>query len=362
MATVEVTRDHPPTPLAPVDESVKIPDSVKRAADRANSFYTKPAAEPVIPPVVVPPATPEIPVVPAVSAIPEPVIPPVAPPAPLPVTPVVPPADDSTWEHKYNSMKGRWDASQRTIGVMQEQMQQLGDELMRTQQLLGHGNQNLETPPKPGQKLITAEDEATYGSDIIDLAKRAAQDAFLPELTAIKHENENLKQRMARNARIELYQKLEQNVPNWAEINKNPKWHSWLRLPDLYSRRIRQDLLNEAFTAGDPSRVTAFFKGFIADEVATGSLVDPVAPPAAAAPAPAPRVAAVPLENLTAPGRAKPASGDGTVPVDKPSFTRAQIAAFYTQVRQRVFVGREVEKERLEQQIFAAQREGRVSG
>ena len=118
-------------------------------------------------------------------------------------------------------------------------------------------------------------------------------------------------------------------------------------------------MLDAAYQAASAPRVLAFFNGFIADEVATGNIEPPVA---AQQSTPAPRQAATTLEQIAAPGRARPASGGNTpAPADdKPTFTRAQIARFYSEVRAGVYSGRDTEKNAFEQSIFLAQREGRI--
>lgn len=365
MSAIEVVRDHPPMPLAPIDTSVRIPDSVKRAGQMADAIHAQAyQTQPVIEPVAPDPAAPESPVAPAVSTAPEPVIEPVTPepPAPVPGEPV----SAEQWEHRYNSMKGRYDALARSNGVLQEQMAQMGDELMRTQALL---NQVPPTQLQPqhqnGPKLVTAADEEQFGKDIIDLATRVAQQTVAPELDAVKQENANLRRTMQQSTQRTVYQQLDTAVPDWRAINKSPRFVSWLRLPDIYSRTVRHELLNRAFDAADAASVIAFFKGFITDEAATGNREVPVPQPAAAASAPVQpqRQAAIQLETLTAPGRAKPATGEGsTVPVDKPYFTRFQVTKFYDQVRKGAYVGREQQKEIDEQAIFAAQRDGRIKG
>lgn len=118
-------------------------------------------------------------------------------------------------------------------------------------------------------------------------------------------------------------------------------------------------MLDAAYGAASAPRVIAFFKGFVTDEIATGNMEAPAVtqqPPAA------PRQPAVDMALLSAPGRARPASGGNTpAPADdKPSFTRVQIAKFYNDVRAHVYDGRIAEKNSIEQAIFAAQREGRV--
>lgn len=349
MSTQEIVVDQRPVDLAPIDTSVIIPDHVKRAAALADSFYAKPE-EPA------PEVPSEVALEPVAEAAPEP--------APVQEAPPLQPAttdnDDlpaAEWKNRYLSMKGRWEAGQRNIGSMQEQMSQLGDELMRTQQLLrGQAPEQRTTTPS-NNKLITAEDEQAYGPELIDLARRAAAETLGPEIDALRNENKTLKNRVTQTAQGEVKSELTSAVPNWQAINKSPEFKNWLRLRNVYTGEVRQQMLNEAYSAADAPKVVAFFKDFLREGVATGQV------PAATQleqPQPVPRVAAVALETLAAPGRARPASGEFSAPADKPIYTRAQIATFYNQVRQGAYAGRETEKARLENSIFSAQSEGRV--
>lgn len=354
MAVQETVVDHAPMPQAPVDESVRIPENVKRAAELANSFYQKPVE---VPPEEAPPLAPEAPQdtnPPSTEASPEPVPPPEQTPAPT----TQPSGGD--WEHRYLSMQGRYNAAQKTIGSMQEQMRELGDELVRTQQLITRTAPQEQHTQQP-VKLLTDADTETYGNEIIDLVKRAARETFEPELQKVQQENQQLRQRMSRDAQLSVVQTLDRDLPNWREINRNPRFKQWLSLRDLKARVVRKKLLDEAYAAADAPSVVSFFRDFVGDEVATGNM-ETTPQPQPSAQAPAPRQAAVPLESLAAPGRARPASGDNAMPADKPVFTRGQIQQFYANVRRGVYAGREVDKDKLERQIFSAQAEGRVRG
>lgn len=351
MTNVDVVRDQPPPSLAPVDSTVKVPDSVRRAAAHADSFY-KPAEAPPVDQPAPAPASTEAPPQPAEAA------PPVAP-APV-LEPAPPPAPAETsvtaqqWEHRYNSMKGRHDQVQQQMTAMNRQMQQMGDELMAAQRVLSQRQQ----PPKQS-KLITPEDEQSYGNELIDLAKRAAKEAVGQDIETLRKENTRLQRHVSRSAEQGLVQQLGQQVPDWETINNDTRFKQWLRLPDIYSGVVRQRLLENAHRAADAPRVVAFFKAFVADETAAGHRnPSPQEPPAQ----PAPREAAVSMEALVAPGRARPASGDSATPVDKPSYTRAYVAKFYDDSRKGLWDGKPADKARIEADIFLAQREGRVRG
>jgi hypothetical protein len=52
-------------------------------------------------------------------------------------------------------------------------------------------------------------------------------------------------------------------VPNYREIDKDPRWHQWLQTPDPPSGRVRQRLLDQAIASATPHRVISFFQQFL---------------------------------------------------------------------------------------------------
>ncbi len=357
---------------SPVDESVRIPDSVKRAAALAESFYkSEPSAEPpatVYSHAPLPPGNtdPDRPI--NIVAAPEPMREqtPAQPPNTSTPDPVVqahqsaPPVTPEQWEHRYHSMRGRYEQSQTTIGSMQEQLQEMGNELVRTQENIQRLQGDTQTRPQTPQTqtFVTAEDKSNYGEALLDVVARQAKEAVAPELSRLEQENQQLRQTQIQNAKRTMYAQLDSELPNWREVNVSERFKVWLRLRDVYSGAVRQQMLNNAVQAAQAPRVIAFFKGFLAEEQATGQVsTDPQNQPAYNAP---PRQPAVHLETLAAPGKARPATGDSQVSVDKPIYTRAQVAGFYDNVRKGVYAGRDAAKASDEALIFAAQREGRI--
>ncbi len=346
----------------PIDPNVKVPDAVRRAAAKAEAHYQPATLDPTqvqpVAPVQVQPA-PEPAILQVQPPQPAPLAPQPAPAAPEPAPAAPPaPAEPPNYEHMYNSMKGRYDASLRTIGGMQEQMSQLGDELMRTQQVARGANINPAStlPGNIQPAYVTAEDVNNFGEPLIDLTKRAALEAVAPTLTALQEENRRLNQQVTQQRTQSIYERLDEGLPSWREINTNPRWLQWLRLRDFNSAPLRQEQLNRAMQAADAPRVLDFFKRFLDEEVATGQM------PATQSPQPPsePRPAAVQLTTLAAPGRPNPAPGNSQVPDSKPVYTHQDISTFYRYVQQGVYAGQEQLKQQIEADIFAAQREGRV--
>lgn len=358
-------------PIPPVDTSVALPPSVLRAAEAANALHataykSDPAPSPQPDPAAGdPPSQPD----PArEQSAPQPA------PQPAPVTareqpapqpqPEPHPEDDSSvtpeqWHHRYLSMKGRFEQSQVTLGSMQEQMSQLGDELQRTQQMIQRPQQQPQQQQPQPQRLVTDQDVQTYGPELLDFIKRASREAVAPDLHNVTQQTRQVSQTLAKQGTAGLYQQMDAQVPSWKEINVNPRFRSWCRSPDVYSGQIRGKLLNAAFQAADAPRVVAFFQGFLNEEVATGQVSGQQPQPQGDPPAP--RQAALSLDALAAPGRAKPATGESPASsADKPVFTRAQISAFYSKPVRDSYIGREADRRRDETAIFAAQKEGRV--
>jgi len=369
---VEVVVDQKRAPLPPVDPDVKIPEAVKRRAAAVDAYYAANGQNASLPSE---PRSDEVPTPQAVDA-----IPPASPPAALSDAPTVAPVEqtvepapvpvdlpnplnldlkqldpnDASWQKRFLDMQGRYSAAQKTIGEMQEQMTQLGDELLQSRRPLP---QSQPAAPLQSQQYLTDRDVQNYGTDLIDFTQRAAIQAVQPRLQYLQGENEDLRQQLQRETRVRLDMLVESEMPNYREIDSNPRWHQWLRLPEPYSGRIRQELLNDAIAAASAPRVLSFFKGFLAEEQALGHSQ----PVPASQPAAPPREPAVSLASLAAPGRARPAGGgDTSLPTEKPFYTRAQIKQNYRDHQQGRWIGREADWDRLERDMIAAPLEGRV--
>lgn len=271
------------------------------------------------------------------------------------------------WQSRFLSMQGRWKASQTQLGQLQEQLVQMGDELGRSNELLSRAG--VQQPaPRAGEQpradthhnsLITEQDRETYGDDMIDVARRAALDAVSPELKALKAENADLKKNQISNDQKALRVQLARDVPTWKAIQADPRFQQFLRLPNVYTNELRGNMLKAAWDAADASRTIAIFQDFIKEVQATGGQLPSGQQ---AQPALVPRTAALDLETLAAPGRARPASGDTHVPAEKPIYSRAQIATFYSDSRKGLYAGRQAEYDRIQNDLTAAQREGRIRG
>ena len=272
---------------------------------------------------------------------------------PQPPPEVVPPEE---WERRFKAMQGR----ERRLN---EQMNQMAEQLQRLQ------NENAtiraNEPPlaaRTPQRLITEQEEQDYGTEFIDVVRRAAEEIAAP----LRHEVQQLRgqlgtvQQETSNAFLtRMNATIGGIVPNWEAINRDPNFIQWVGLPETYSGVIRQQLMQEAWNNGDAHRVAAFFRAFLAEAAA----VDPQRAGTHAipqTPAPAPGVTLgtrLSLDHLAAPGRGHSGAQQ---PADKPVYTAQDISRFYTEVAAGKWRTREPERAAIDADIIAAQHEGRI--
>jgi hypothetical protein len=177
---------------------------------------------------------------------------------------------------------------------------------------------------------LTQADVQNYGSELLDVSQRAALHAIAPHLMSLEQQNAELQRRLAKEARHRLDQQVAAAVPNYQEIDRDPRWHQFLREIDTYTGQPRQALLNIAIADGSASRVVALFNGFLREAGGTQA-------------------------SSAAPGRTRSSGG-------QPVFTRAQVKELYARHHRGEFAGKEAEWARTEHAIIQAGAEGRILG
>jgi len=327
------------TPEGGIDPGVTIPDGVKAASAAADQAYQ--AAYPT-----------QVPESGTTAPAPEPA------PEPTPETPLE--SQDEGWERRYKAMKGRYD-------TLSSENRNLAGRLGNLEQTLAKvASQSSNQPRDPKNdptldQLITPQEVSDYGEEFLNIVEKKAKQALMPHLQKLEQENQQLKtqlqhvgQHVVQDAKGKLENYLDTNLKTWRELNHNEEFLGWLAQPDSYSGAKRHDLLTQAYERNDSQRVLAFFNGFLADE----AVVAPRNSSAANGNGNNSQPPKVPLEKFAAPGRARTAAQS---PAEKPVITRGQISAFYAQVASGGYSGNEAEKVRLENMIFEAQRDGRIT-
>jgi hypothetical protein len=267
--------------------------------------------------------------------------------------------EELTYEQRWRSLQGMYNADTTRLRAENNQMNQRVSQL---EQLISSLSAPQQGQPAQGTaaRLITDKDTEEYG-DSIDVMRRAAREELseayreiadlkrtvMQVQTNVVPKVESVVQRQALTAENTFWSELSAIVPDWREINANQGFHSWLLEVDPLSGMNRQTYLDVAQGQLDAYRVGEFFRTW---QSSNGNSA-----------AQQPRnVAATQLEKQIAPGRGRTTSS-ATTGNEAKSYSRTDIAKFFDDVRKGMYKGKEQERDRIERDIFAAQREGRIT-
>lgn len=266
---------------------------------------------------------------------------------------------EETVLQKYKTLQGMYNAE---VPRLHQQNRELNGRLQQLEQLLA--SIQSAQPQKPAEQapasLISAKEIEDYG-DSLDVMRKVSREELNPVLqrlsaiegflqqmqTNVVPQVQQVVQRQAQSAEQSFWSELAGAVSNWREINDNPDFQSWLLEADPLTGITRQTYLEDAQRALDARRVANFFRTWL-ELNGQASVAQSTGRASASSE----------LERQVAPGRSKntgsPAQSKGK------SYTPADIQTFFNEVRQGKYKGREAERDRIERDIFAAQREGRI--
>lgn len=187
-------------------------------------------------------------------------------PEPAPVEEPQPqPEDDpnsDTWEHKYRSAQGRYNAE---VPRLQRQIQDLTVQLTALQERL------VQAPPaepeiSPVDELRAKYGEA-YGDDLAKdteaLARAIVAKELEKEAKRVEQLERQVQETQASTAQQQFFATLTARVPNWQDINTNQSWLAWLGEFDPLVGATRQDVLDYAQSQADADRVAAIFETYL---------------------------------------------------------------------------------------------------
>lgn len=282
-----------------------------------------------------PPPQPEVVEAPVVV---EPVA--VQPPAPEPIAPVQPGRSDAYWEQRLRTLQGMHDKVVR--------------DLTGTVDSLARKVQAIEAkPPEPTKASVDPKDVDAFGADMIEMVNRQAERVYaamskqLADATAaLDARMQGIEERFTgvhaqtQSTREDaFYAALSSAVPNWEQINADPKWLEWLAKVDQVYGQSKQQALDAAYSALDAQRTIGIFKAFLEAQPKprpADSLATQVAPATSGAP---PTAQAAPVKRI---------------------IGQQEIQQFYHDVRRGLYTTRQAEMQRRENEINEALAEGRV--
>jgi len=267
---------------------------------------------------------------------------------------------EETLTQKYRTLQGMYNAE---VPRLHSQNKELSSRLQQMEQLLATISQQQGGRPQSQQveeTLITDKDQEEYGESL-DVMRRVTREELIPVAQKIAQIDRLLQQlqvnvvpqvnavvqRQALSAEQQFWSDLTNYTPQWRDVNNDPAFQSWLLEVDPLSGITRQTILEDAQNSLDVRRVGNFFKSWL--EI-TGQ---------ATAQNTRRNVSASELERQVAPGKGRNTGNPSGS--NAKTYSPDDIRDFFDAVREGKYKGREAERDRIERDIFAAQRDGRIT-
>jgi hypothetical protein len=254
--------------------------------------------------------------------------------------PTVDKDDAKVWEQRYKTLKGMYD---KDVPALHSEVKDLKAELST----LSKSIKQQET--LDAKRFVTDEDVENFGEDMVDFQRRVASEVaaeYEVQINSLKEELAELKGTTEKRvAETSFESKLHRLVPDFADLNANPKWIEWLDEVDPVLRAPRRTVAQQAYANGDAEGVAYYVDMF-------KNLNAPVEP--------APKAETKQeLERQIQPTRT--ASTNPTSQKGK-TYTSAQVTSMFKKIATLNSTGKIDEANKLEAEIDSAYMQGRVVG
>lgn len=266
---------------------------------------------------------------------------------------------EETIVQKYKTLQGMYNAE---VPRLHQQNREMSNRVQQMEQLLASlsAQQTSAQSQQIVEKIVTDKDVEEYGEsldvmrkvsreELIPMEQRFAQmeQMFRQMQTNVVPQVQAVAQRQQVSAEQGFWAELTSVVPNFRQINDNDAFQSWLLSADPLTGITRQTYLDDAQRSLDAKRVANFFRAWLES---TGQ---------AAVAQSTGRAQNSELEKQVTPGRSRNTGVPATTNQGK-MYSPQDIQKFFNDVRTGKYKGREPERDRIERDIFAAQRENRI--
>jgi hypothetical protein len=281
------------------------------------------------------------------------------------------PAEDNSVQAQLAEMQKQIAQSDHRWKVAQGMIAKKDEELSVMRELLAEMRQQPQAQQQTdtaqvqtvAENLVTKDDVREYGEEMIDMMTRVAKsvagadvqkalNAMDARLSKLEGSVKTVEQTSGKTAQNIFFTELSRKASGWQQLNTDAGFLTWLEEVDPGTGLTKQELLTDAVGRRNVERAAYFFNAY---KEKTGMVTPTDAAPQQQQPQ-APQASG--KDALVAPGRPR----GGTPPQqgsEKRMWTRAEIAQLYADYRNKRITAKEFQK--LERDVFAAQREGRIA-
>jgi len=269
---------------------------------------------------------------------------------------------EETIVQKYKTLQGMYNAE---VPRLHQQNREMTGRVQQMEQLLAslsaqQANANTAQQQAITEKIITDKDVEEYGESL-DVMRKVSREELVPvaqRLAQIEHmlrqmqtsvvpQVQAVAQRQQVSAEQQFWAELSANVPNYRQLNENDTFQSWLLQADPLTGITRQTYLDDAQRSLDAGRVANFFRTWL-ESTGQATVAQSTG-----------RTGVSELEKQVTPGRSRNTGAPATTNQGK-MYSPQDIQKFFNDVRIGKYKSREQERDRIERDIFAAQRENRI--
>jgi len=257
-------------------------------------------------------------------------------------------ADD--FEQRYRTLQGKYDAE---VPRLHQQVRDLTDQLNTLSNKVNKPQPEQPTKPKEKVSYVTDADREEFGEELIDVQRRVAREVsqeYADQLAAQNKVIEELRSKIDNTGNqigeMTFAQRLNRAVPDFEQVDQDPRWIAWLNEHDPMLRAPRRTQAVAAFEAGDADAVAdyvAMFKASIAET-----------------PEPKTDTRQKELEKQVAPNRSANTARTQSSGKDAKMYSAREVENAWTKIRTLNTRGSVDEAAKLEAEITAAYLEGRV--
>jgi tetrahydromethanopterin S-methyltransferase subunit G len=173
------------------------------------------------------------------------------------------PTDD--FKHQYDVLKGKYSAEvPRLHQALKEREAQLNELMARLDKL-------EKQPEQKEESLLTDKDGEDFGTDLVDMARRAATEVFRREsaklfaeidkrLNSVASEVVEVKSQVVQSSADKFWGRVTELVPDWPAIDANPDWFAFLDSTPEFTTETYRSLAGRAIADGDHEKIAKLVK------------------------------------------------------------------------------------------------------
>lgn len=286
----------------------------------------------------------------------------------VPFTPKVP--EEKTWEERFKALQGIFDAKLPQLQNELKTSQAVSDQQRQMIIALQGQIQQLQQAPQPAKSaapasVLTEDELKDYTPEFFSMMARWLE----PQLNPIKHAITELQRNIAPmvqqlSSQVQtvahsqaltreekFFQDVQAAVPNWEQVNVDPRFLAWLGVVDSMTGISRHAYLSDARTNLDAGRVVAIFRAY-AHEAGGGTTQ---AGTSAAQVQPQSELE----KQVTVESTRRPSPPTGGQ--DTRTYTQKDLDKLYADWRRGVYKGKEAEFQTKERELLEAINSGRYA-